>query len=322
MSKQISIPLGNGTYRQLRSRNIMSKKFKTVDEYISNLLGQVAKKLDKDERTAQKLSIEEKVEKAKEVIAIALEHYDRDKVVVAWTGGKDSTVLLWLVKQVCDEKGYKIPKCLFIDEGDVFDEIREFVDELTKKWKLDVVTVHNSNVSDTAKKKLGATIKVKDLNKRNQAEIERLGYDKDSFDYEPESFVGNHLMKTVPMNMYIEENKIAAFFEGIRWDEQEARAKETWFSQREETKFNSEHDRINSILHFYEKDIWEAIHKYAIPFCKLYAEGYRSLGARVTTGKTSDKPAWEQDLENTTERDGRRQDKEGLMKRLRDLGYM
>jgi phosphoadenosine phosphosulfate reductase len=54
----------------------------------------------------------------------------------------------------------------------------------------------------------------------------------------------------------------------------------------------------------------------------LYADGYRSLGARVTTKKTCDVPAWEQDLENTTERGGRRQDKEGLMDKLRQLGYM
>ncbi len=42
----------------------------------------------------------------------------------------------------------------------------------------------------------------------------------------------------------------------------------------------------------------------------------------MTTIKPEDKPAWEQDLESTTERVGRRQDKEQIMKRLRDLGYM
>lgn len=33
-------------------------------------------------------------------------------------------------------------------------------------------------------------------------------------------------------------------------------------------------------------------------------------------------PAWEQDLEHTVERAGRRQDKEQMMERLRKLGYM
>jgi phosphoadenosine phosphosulfate reductase len=38
--------------------------------------------------------------------------------------------------------------------------------------------------------------------------------------------------------------------------------------------------------------------------------------------KMSDLPAWEQDLENTTERAGRGQEKEQIMKQLRNLGYM
>ena len=42
----------------------------------------------------------------------------------------------------------------------------------------------------------------------------------------------------------------------------------------------------------------------------------------VSTEKTTEEPAWLQNLEDTTERAGRAQDKEDLMERLRDLGYM
>ena len=42
----------------------------------------------------------------------------------------------------------------------------------------------------------------------------------------------------------------------------------------------------------------------------------------MSTEKTTAEPAWLQDLEGTTERAGRAQDKEDLMERLRDLGYM
>ncbi|RLG57768.1 MAG: nodulation protein, partial [Candidatus Hydrothermarchaeota archaeon] len=45
-------------------------------------------------------------------------------------------------------------------------------------------------------------------------------------------------------------------------------------------------------------------------------------GAKSSTTKLADKPAWEQDLEKIPERAGRRQDKEGIMRRLRELGYM
>jgi phosphoadenosine phosphosulfate reductase len=42
----------------------------------------------------------------------------------------------------------------------------------------------------------------------------------------------------------------------------------------------------------------------------------------VSTDKSAQEPAWLQDMANTTERAGRAQDKEDLMERLRDLGYM
>jgi phosphoadenosine phosphosulfate reductase len=125
-------------------------------------------------------------------------------------------------------------------------------------------------------------------------------------------------MKTVAMNVFLENNKIEAVATAIRWDEQEARVAESYFSAREVPP----HTRVQAILHFRERDIWNTIHGYKIPFCELYKYGYRSLGAKGSTVKNSDIPAWEQDLENTTERAGRGQSKEEIMGKLRSLGYM
>jgi phosphoadenosine phosphosulfate reductase len=116
----------------------------------------------------------------------------------------------------------------------------------------------------------------------------------------------------------MEEKNIKALSTAIRWDEQEARIKETYFSERNDPK----HTRIHPILHFKERDIWDNIHQQKMPFCSLYYQGYRSLGAKGSTTKLFDIPAWEQDLENTPERAGRGQDKEQIMEQLRSLGYM
>ncbi|MFW6155416.1 MAG: phosphoadenosine phosphosulfate reductase family protein [Planctomycetota bacterium] len=263
-----------------------------------------------------------KVADTKKVIREAFEKYSHDDLAVTWTGGKDSTLVLWILREVCNEDGRPIPQCFCIDEGDMFDEIRRFLDEHARAWGVDLEIIHNDDVSRAAGGELGAEVAVADLNDRNRAEIERLGYDEETFDYEPESYVGNHLMKTVAMNTYLERHGIKAVFEGIRWDEQTARADEDYFSHRPATDFNPAHDRISPILHFTEREVWDATFEYGIPYCSLYAQGFRSLGAKVTTTKTTDTPAWEQDLENTSERGGRRQDKEGLMNKLRDLGYM
>lgn len=268
------------------------------------------------------LSLDEKIEKTREVIGEAFEKYPLERLAVAWTGGKDSTLLLHLIREVCGERGQEVPVCFCIDEGDMFDEIRALLDRLTAEWGLKLEIVHNGDVSGKAEG-LGAPVKVEDLNERNRREVrERLGYEEEEFFYEPESFVGNHLMKTVAMNTFLEDRDIAAFFEGIRWDEQGARAEETYFSPREGTEFSPEHVRVSPLLHVREREIWEITRKLKVPYCELYEQGFRSLGARVTTRKTGEVPAWEQDLESAPERVGRRQDKEGLMEKLRELGYM
>lgn len=263
------------------------------------------------------LSLDEKVEQSKRIIREALNRFGPDRMAIAWTGGKDSTTLTWLFREVCKETGIRMPVCMFIDEGDVFDEIWDIVNRLKKEWGLDVRIAKNTDVSDKAKR-LGDMIKVSELNERNKREIEKIGFEGEGFPFEPESFVGNHLMKTVAMNMFLEDNRIEALATAIRWDEQSARVGEDYFSPRE----NPPHIRVQPILHFRERDIWDNIHKNRIPFCELYKHGYRSLGARSTTYKTSDIPAWEQDLENTVERAGRGQDKEEVMDKLRSLGYM
>ena len=266
--------------------------------------------------------IEKKICDAKKIVGEAFGKYDTKDLAIAFTGGKDSTLMLFIISEACKEKGFIMPKCFCIDEGDMFDEVKGFIAGSVKKYNIEVEYIHNEDVSKAAGHKLGNMVKVADLNEINRSEIERLGFDEDEFPYEPESFVGNHLMKTVTLNMYLEKNNVKAFFEGIRWDEQGSRGEETYFSPRLKTKHSPAHMRICPILHFTERDVWDTFFRYNVPFCDLYKDGYRSLGARVTTTKLTDIPAWEQDLINTSERGGRRQDKENLMGKLRDLGYM
>jgi phosphoadenosine phosphosulfate reductase len=264
-----------------------------------------------------KLHIDDKREKSKSVIREALEKFGIEKMAVAITGGKDSTTNLWLFKQVCDDMGIKLPACMFIDEGDVFDEIREFVDHIKQLWSLEIAFLKNEDVSSKATS-IGDLIKVSLLKESNQAALKEMGFTDSEFPFIPDSTICNHLMKTVPMREFILKNGVTAISTAIRWDEQEARKEEGYLSSRT----NPEHIRVHPILHFRERDIWIAIFKYDIPFNELYKLGYRSLGAKCATGRASDIPAWMQDLENTPERVGRGQDKEQVMEQLRALGYM
>ena len=180
------------------------------------------------------LALPEKIAHSKTIIRQAYRRFSREKLYIAWTGGKDSTSVLWLFRETCREMGAPMPRAMFIDEGSVFDEILELVDRIREEWNVDVAFVKNTDVSDKAQA-LGDMIRVKDLNERNRQEIKRLGFSEDSFPFEPESFVGNHLMKTVAMNFFLEQNRAQAMATAIRWDEQEARVKETYFSSQDPT---------------------------------------------------------------------------------------
>ncbi|MFB6076966.1 MAG: nodulation protein, partial [Candidatus Nanohaloarchaea archaeon] len=69
-------------------------------------------------------------------------------------------------------------------------------------------------------------------------------------------------------------------------------------------------------------DLPDGVDREDIPVSPKYWEGFRSLGSEVSTDPSDQEPAWLQDLHGTEERAGRAQDKEDLMQKLRELGYM
>ncbi len=266
--------------------------------------------------------LEGKIRKSREVFQEAFDRFRVEDMRLIWSGGKDSTLTTWICRQFCQENGLSLPRAFTIDEGDAFEEIDEFLKNYSQEWNIKLDWGRNEDVLKAAGYELGADVNIKDLNERNRAEIKRIGLDLEKFPFEAESYVGNHLMKTVVFNTYLEENGVKAVFQGLRWDEQSARTKDEYFEDVPAGELTPAHSRCRPILHFTERDIWDTTLHFHIPYCALYEQGYRSLGAKTTSKKSADIPAWQQDLENTVERAGRRQDKEAAMARLRQLGYM
>ncbi len=262
------------------------------------------------------------VEISKNIVKKAFDRFPEEEIGITWTGGKDSGLSLWIIRMVCQEQNIPIPKTMIIGEGDEFEEIKTFVEKWRKDWSVPLEVCRNEDVLRAADHTLGAIVKVDDLNERNQAELGRIGFDEEEFPFQAESIEGNHLMKTVVFNEWLERNKIKAVFQGLRWDEHVARFDDEYFEHVEEGYLIPEHTRIRPILHFTEKDLWDTYAAFEIPYNILYEQGYRSLGAKTVTRKDSDLPAWEQDIENTEERATRSQDKEQAMEKLRMLGYM
>ena len=265
----------------------------------------------------------ELIEKSKQIVHEAFKKFKPAETAITWTGGKDSTTNLWIIRQVCLEENIDLPRVITIDEGDTFPEITDFLVTISKKWHMDLKWLCNFNMLKCCQSHLGNDIQVKDLDERNQAELKRIEFEFKSFPFEAESYAGNHLMKTVVLNKFIERSKTELLFMALRRDEQAARKEDEYFTHHEAGHLMPEHTRVSPILHFTERDIWDNTHLHNLPYCPLYKIGYRSLGARSSSNPGEvGIPAWEQDLENTPERAGRRQDKEKAMERLRKLGYM
>ena len=298
-------------------------------------------------------SLPSKIEKAVEVTRQGFEQYENPAVM--WTGGKDSTLTLYFINEVVEEFGFDKPTAVFIDHFQHFDEITGFVERWADEWDIDVVYARNDDIGSYVEKQglePGDEIPVDALDERNRDHVRNiLEYEEDTFPFLLDTYVGNHLLKTVALNEALEAYDIDGVISGVRWDEQEARADETFFSPRHDPDIYPPHDRIQPILQFAERDVWQAFWQYVvpeevpefpddgyvpqssddlpegvnwedIPISPKYVAGFRSLGSEVSTEKTTDEPAWLQNLEDTTERAGRAQDKEDLMERLRDLGYM
>jgi phosphoadenosine phosphosulfate reductase len=294
-------------------------------------------------------TLDAKIEKAVEVTRRGLEQYRNP--AVAWTGGKDSTLVLYFVLEVAKEYGFDLPPAVFIDHFEHFPDVLEFVERWAEEWDLEVVYARNEAFARLDARP-GEEIPLEALDESTRRELrERLEYEGETLVFSADSYEGNHLLKTVAFNESVREHGFDGVFSGVRWDEQEARADETFFSPRHDPDAYPPHDRVHSILQFDEAAVWDAMWNHvvpdtvpgypdegyvpqgyddlpegidpeALPVSPKYFEGFRSLGSEGGSARNDDRPAWLQDLEGTTERAGRAQDKEDLMERLRDLGYM
>lgn len=260
--------------------------------------------------------LREKEEKSVYIIREAFSSFKN--AAMMWSVGKDSAVLMWLIKKAF--MGSVPFKVINVDTTFEFKEIVEFRDSLAKTWGLDLY-----------------------ISKPEKPSIEML--------HDPIKFFHHH--KTLPFLDAVEKLGSKAIYLGIRGDEHGIRAKERYFSIRNEKgelDFGKQtisawdffpsslpegyHFRIHPLLHWTEIDIWEYIDQEKIPLPSLYfaknGYRYRSLDCEIACDPMKSNAVTVREIideiktANTYERQGRAQDKEDTyaMEKLRSLGYM
>ncbi len=191
---------------------------------------------------------------------------------ILFSGGKDSIVLTHLAARAFSPSNIPFP-LVHIDTGHNFEETIQFRDNLVKEFKASLVvgSVQKAIDEGIASDEKGANAS------RNNAQIPTL-------------------LTT------IEEYKFDAAMGGARRDEEKARAKERFFSHRDEfgqwdpknqrpelwNLFNGkkqygEHFRVFPISNWTEMDIWQYIKKQNIELPSLYFAHERKVVRRGNT---------------------------------------
>ena len=242
-----------------------------------------------------------------------------NNIAMLWSLGKDSNVMVWLAfKAFYGQIPFPL---IHVDTEKKFKEMYKFRDTYEKKWNLNLI-------------------------RGKCPPIEQI-------DSSLPPAARSAARKTEGLKALLKKYKFKGVIAGIRRDEQGTRAKERFFSPRDETgawnvknqppelwdSFNTEypsnvHLRIHPLLSWTELDIWEYIKREKIPVVNLYfskkGKRYRSLGDYDITNPVESNAKNLTDIieeikkTKTSERSGRLMDneEENIFEKLRSKGDM
>ena len=191
-------------------------------------------------------SIGQKKSATEEIFTHALDLAPLERIAVAWTGGKDSTLLLYLWRQWLFTHGRAQAEqiqALSVDTGYKFPETQLFRDQLAQEWNV------------------GLTVC------RPQGKTEHYPVAEDVLQCCRD-------LKILPLQQGLQRHKVQVLLTGLRWDEHPHRERR---ASKEECASPS-HVRLHPILPWTEMDVWAMHIQSGLPYCSLYDQGYRSLG--------------------------------------------
>ncbi len=270
------------------------------------------------------------------------------QLVMLWSIGKDSTVLLWLARKAFF--GHVPFPLVHIDTSYKIPEMIEYRDRFAREWKINMVVGRNERA--LAEKQTYPDGNVTRLECCRLLKSEAL---KHTLSGEWPRWILNH--ETGEYDRTEGGEPYTGVIVGARSDEEGSRSKERYFSPRDRhndwdvgdqppelwNQFKTDfapgtHVRIHPLLDWTELNIWEYIERENIPIIDLYfdkgkGERYRSLGCAPCTSSVHSCSTNVHDIveelrggkfSNIAERSGREQDKEdgGGLEFLRRDGYM
>lgn len=233
----------------------------------------------------QGLPLEAKIILSQQRIKQWYEAYNGN-VYIAFSGGKDSTVLLDLVREI-----YPNIPAVFLDTGLEYPEIKDFVKTFPNvtylKPKLTFKQVLDKYGYPVISKENAQKIYEIQSTKSDKLRNKRLYGDEKGNGKLPEKwkFLINapfkcsdrccHVMKKNPSKKYEKETNRHPFVGTMATD---SRLRKTSYLQHGCNTFDSKRPMSTPIAFWNEQDIWEYINKNSLPYSKIYDLGYENTG--------------------------------------------
>lgn len=205
----------------------------------------------------------------------------KGKVYVAFSGGKDSTVLLHLVRSI-----YPDVPALFVDTGLEYPEIREHVKtvdnvtwakpEMSFKKVLDekgypVISKEVAHWIDLAQR--GKPSGLRQIEMDSRYGVKRYAHLKDApFKISRDCC---NIMKKKPAKQYHKDTGRCPYI-GMRADE--GLQRKSQFMKTQENNLDAEIPTSNPIMIWTDDDIWNYIRRFELPYATIYDKGVPRTG--------------------------------------------
>ena len=205
----------------------------------------------------------------------------KGKVYVSFSGGKDSTVLLHLVRSI-----YPDTPAVYMDTGLEYPEIREHVKTVDNVvWLKPDMTFKQVIIQEgypVIGKELAETVQLA-RNGRERAlnkfeDDGRYGFARHKYLLDAPFKISKNCcnkLKKNPAHRYERETGRHPYI-GMRADEGALRTLR--FEQKGENTLDAEHPKSNPILIWTEEDIWAYIRRFNLPYATIYDKGVPRTG--------------------------------------------
>lgn len=200
------------------------------------------------------MDLKHTMEKAIELIKEGLTYKNP---CVTWSGGRCSTVVLWLALR----EDPNIRVC-FNDTGIEYPEIRKFIADLEIKWKLNLIRT---------KPKLT----FKQVQEKYPGQLWGMRGTKEDKRRAPACC---RILKEYPMKAIIKKHEIEAIYTGMRACESRVRWLTSYRLGQSYCAKTWKVQKIHPIMHWSDEYLLQTIKKYDIPYCELYDQGHERIG--------------------------------------------